>query len=205
MQPSIPAETCRTGWLTALSGKALRRLLSLTYWLFFNTLPVCLPHLSFFLSDCIFNTFEKSHFGSLPSCLSHLYSMSVNWTCSLSCFALCTRVCFSLPVVHPLSVLFVFLLLRHSFESQSARLSVCLPAVILLCPSYLFLSSYQFLWISLLPYLCTSLYLFVVFCIFPPYFSISIFFSSPFFGSFFFVPLSVFKSVNWNKEHVRKH
>lgn len=67
MQPSIPTETCCTGWLTALSGKALRWLMpvSLAFWLFFNTVPVCLPDLSlqvlsFFLSAC-------TYFGSLPS------------------------------------------------------------------------------------------------------------------------------------------
>lgn len=67
MQPSIPTETCCTVWLTALSGKALRWLMpvSLAFWLFFNTVPVCLPDLSlqvlsFFLSAC-------TYFGPLPS------------------------------------------------------------------------------------------------------------------------------------------
>lgn len=127
MQPSIPTETCWTGWLTALSGKALRRLmlLILAFWLLFNTLPTYLSawpiHYGLvFLSLCLYLIFLTIILAVCPvDCLT---CMSVYWSCSL-CVCLFFSTCWS-------SSLF-YCPIRHFFESQSAGMSASLPTCLL--------------------------------------------------------------------------
>lgn len=161
MQPSIPTETCWTGWLTALSGKALRRLmlLSLAFWLLFNTLPTYLSawpiHYGLvFLSLLVFNFFNN-HFGCLPSWLSYLY------VCLLILLSLCVFVFLYLLII--ISILLSY----SSFLWKPVCWYVCfpayLPAVIILCLSYLFEYHCSFISVLLCSCFSASLVFFSVF------------------------------------------
>lgn len=138
MLPSIPTDTCWTGWLTALSGKVLRQLMQLipTCWdCFFNVAPVCLTDLSFqVFSFCLsayiyFYQLSFWLFAQLAVWLVCVFTELVPLSCSVSVctcvsfpysFSSVSSTCMSvipLPVDHPphVTVLFVFLFLRHSF------------------------------------------------------------------------------------------
>lgn len=212
MQPSIPAETCCTGWLTALSGKALRRLmlLSLAFWLFFNTAPVCLPDLSFHILSSLLSACVYFCQHSFWLCAQ----LTVSPVCLFSELALCE--CVSFPyvlssvlstwmslVLYLLIILAIYLICVSVFASFHSK-PVCwfvyfpayLCAVILLCLSYL--SEALSLNLSVALSLCLSVCMFLYFrlCLFL-YFSLIFFciFLSAYFCTWLFGSFSVSTSV----------